>query len=437
MSDAQETMDSLSTTRRALLGQRQRATAVIAVSLLFHVCLFLLLSELWQDWQRHLIESRPKTVTIELNKVAPAPLKPQPKVKPRKAVEHHKRQTTAAQNRPAESQPAPRPKPKSEPKPKPEPKPEPKPKPKPRPKPKVEEKAKPEKRPPLPMDNANKVDLRGNELNGPETAKPVKGQTKVRKVVIPGQKREVRKPTPEKATQAGKTAEKKSTAARKAGKAPGKGNRQRAAKRGSPEKAAAHRLPARPSEHKHLITSNKGQRIAPGQSRPQSSTLSSAKKEGEQGKLGSLLEAAPDNGGGGPKIPAKALKHLKGMQALSDNSMKEVVVGEPFSEIEARRIRMVNLYLRRMKKQILKHWHVPANSTAAQSGVINIQLDPQGYLVDAYVYLPSGNVLLDSSALDAVRAVRRYAVPDSPEIVAEYYNNLRFAYRGGKDAKGP
>jgi len=31
--------------------------------------------------------------------------------------------------------------------------------------------------------------------------------------------------------------------------------------------------------------------------------------------------------------------------------------------------------------------------------------------------------------------VTHFAVPDSPQIVAEYYHNLRFSYRGGKAAK--
>jgi TonB family protein len=129
-------------------------------------------------------------------------------------------------------------------------------------------------------------------------------------------------------------------------------------------------------------------------------------------------------------IPGDALGGDSGIQALEDEEMDAIRGESPVSEIEERRIRMANEYLARMKRQIVTAWDQPDTANARHKGEIRFSVDSRGYLRTSRVHLPSGHEPLDESALRAVRAVERYRVPDSPSIVREYYQSLRFTYSG-------
>lgn len=141
-------------------------------------------------------------------------------------------------------------------------------------------------------------------------------------------------------------------------------------------------------------------------------------------------EVSPQDDSGAPSIPEDALGGNGGIQALEDEEMDAIRGESPVSEIEERRIRMANEYLARMKRQILAAWDQPDNTDARHKGEIRFSVDSRGYLRTSRVHLPSGHEALDESALRAVRAVERYRVPDSPSIVRQYYQSLRFTYSG-------
>ncbi|MFE8069574.1 hypothetical protein QQM79_00800 [Marinobacteraceae bacterium S3BR75-40.1] len=261
--------------------------------------------------------------------------------------------------------------------------PEPEPKPKPRPEPPVpeeEEPPEPEQEQHLPRDNADKVDLRGNRFDAPDRPEPIKGEETGK---LAG------KPQPE---------------------APSEGAAQ-PAKKTAPQ-VSDKPSPKEPAARQVISRDRPAIKQAPEARQPKANRM--------------LATAEPPQ----PSTPAIPKDQLPGLQALDDESLKEVQVGEPFSEIEARRIRMVNKYLEAMRKQVMARWHRPDSATPAQSGEIHLRLDDQGYLEEAWVYLPSGNALLDVSALDAVRAVPRFKVPESRAIAARYYRNLIFSYSG-------
>ena len=129
-----------------------------------------------------------------------------------------------------------------------------------------------------------------------------------------------------------------------------------------------------------------------------------------------------------PAISDEVLVALGNMELLDDDHLGAIEVKEPFSEIEAKRIRMVNRYLERMEKQIYDEWMKPEISNKQLSGVIKFSLSPSGYLHDVYIYLGSGDSTLDHSALEAVKRVKKFAVPESTLLAAKYYSNLRFQY---------
>jgi colicin import membrane protein len=128
------------------------------------------------------------------------------------------------------------------------------------------------------------------------------------------------------------------------------------------------------------------------------------------------------------EIPKEFMEKLGNIDLLDDSGLSTTRIEEPFSEIEARRIRLMNVYLEKMQKQVGQFWRRPAKEMPLAKGVIKFELDPDGYLTNAYIYRGSGNIDLDVSALDAVRSVARYAVPESRVVAARYYRYLSFHY---------
>jgi colicin import membrane protein len=133
-------------------------------------------------------------------------------------------------------------------------------------------------------------------------------------------------------------------------------------------------------------------------------------------------------------IPAEFLERMGNIDLLDDKRLSSTRIEEPFSEIEARRLRMINLYLERMQKQIAQYWHKPPKELPLLNGIIKFELDPGGYLEEATIHRSSGSADLDVSALDAVRSVARFAVPESREVAKRYYQRLYFYYSSRESA---
>ncbi|WP_197472235.1 MULTISPECIES: TonB C-terminal domain-containing protein [unclassified Oleiphilus] len=128
------------------------------------------------------------------------------------------------------------------------------------------------------------------------------------------------------------------------------------------------------------------------------------------------------------KIPPEFLGNLGNMELLEERDLGNAYVEDPFAEQESKEFKIVNRYLKRLNEQVYEYWVNPYQGTKLFEGVIKLELDASGYIVNAYIYKPSGHRLLDSSALDAIRAVPRYEVPDNPVITERHYTNLRFYY---------
>jgi len=113
---------------------------------------------------------------------------------------------------------------------------------------------------------------------------------------------------------------------------------------------------------------------------------------------------------------------------LADGQLSEVTVPQPFSDKKSDELKLVNKYIKRMNKQVMSYWINPYQGNQILMGIIKIELNAQGYLVNSYVYRESGDKILDISVLDAIRAVRKFKVPDNAIITERYYQNLKFHY---------
>lgn len=128
------------------------------------------------------------------------------------------------------------------------------------------------------------------------------------------------------------------------------------------------------------------------------------------------------------ETPGEGEQAQGNLNMLSDPQLREVGVEQPYSEQQSEELRLVNRILERMNQQVIQYWVNPYKGGHIYRGVIKVELDENGYLRDAYVYHPSGLVLLDISVLDAIRAVKRYEVPENKILAERYYSNLSFHY---------
>ncbi len=118
------------------------------------------------------------------------------------------------------------------------------------------------------------------------------------------------------------------------------------------------------------------------------------------------------------------------LNEVSDDELDNSLVKSPLTKAQEEKARWYNEVLKRIGEQVSYIWIKPEGASAHTRGVIQLKLDPQGYLLSSWVHLPSGNPDLDDSALRAIRGVIRYQIPSSPSLY-RYYKNLKFEYSGG------
>ncbi len=115
--------------------------------------------------------------------------------------------------------------------------------------------------------------------------------------------------------------------------------------------------------------------------------------------------------------------------ALDEGALDDSVVENPLNEQEEEKARWFNEVLKRISEQVEYIWIKPEGVSKHHWGKIKMDIDPQGYLLSAWVHLPSGSQELDNSALLAIRGVIRYKIPQSPKL-SRYYRHLIFEYSG-------
>lgn len=128
------------------------------------------------------------------------------------------------------------------------------------------------------------------------------------------------------------------------------------------------------------------------------------------------------------EIPDDFLKNIGNMRLLSDSSLRDAEVKQPFSKKKSQELELANRYLELMNKQVRQFWINPYKGGRLFQGIIKVELNVKGYLESAEVYRRSGHALLDISVLDAIRAVPRFAVPDDEVITNRYYRHMSFHY---------
>ncbi len=117
---------------------------------------------------------------------------------------------------------------------------------------------------------------------------------------------------------------------------------------------------------------------------------------------------------------------------LSDSELDDTLVESPLDQQQEALKKWYNEVYKRLTEQVMEVWVKPDDSDRRHRGVIRLEVDINGYLNRAWVHLPSGHRGLDQSALNAVRSIIRYQLPESPNM-ARYYLNMDLRYSGGDD----
>lgn len=111
-----------------------------------------------------------------------------------------------------------------------------------------------------------------------------------------------------------------------------------------------------------------------------------------------------------------------------DESNSEKKSKQVYSENQSDKLKMQNLYLKRMMKQITDNLIPPRKPVRPGRGAISLVLGNDGYLLDAKITKSSGDFTLDLSVLEAVKRVHRFEVPSSKIIANKYYTELIIRY---------
>ncbi len=118
--------------------------------------------------------------------------------------------------------------------------------------------------------------------------------------------------------------------------------------------------------------------------------------------------------------------HVNEGDAGNSSSKKHI------NKAQEEKARWYNETLRRISEQVAYIWVKPEGTSKYTRGVIKLKLDQQGYLLNSWIDIPSGNWELDASALNAVRGVIRYQIPSPYQGQRNYYySELSLNYRGG------
>ena len=86
-------------------------------------------------------------------------------------------------------------------------------------------------------------------------------------------------------------------------------------------------------------------------------------------------------------------------------------------------------YYELIRSQISVNWSRPASARNGMVVGIELHLLPNGELQDVFITQSSGDAGVDRSAEVAVRKVRKFQVPDDPQVFEKYFRVFSFGFR--------
>ena len=149
------------------------------------------------------------------------------------------------------------------------------------------------------------------------------------------------------------------------------------------------------------------------------------KKEAEEASKPEIKNKKPVVVNNEPKNKKQENKEPKPdkIESVSETKSKQV-----YSKNKSDKLKMQNLYLKRMMQQITDKLITPRKPVRKGRGTIAMVLDGEGYLVKTTITQSSGDFVLDLSVMEAIKRVHRYEVPDAIAVAEQYYTQLTIRY---------
>ena len=126
--------------------------------------------------------------------------------------------------------------------------------------------------------------------------------------------------------------------------------------------------------------------------------------------------------------PKNKKQEIKEPKPDKSESASETKSKQVYSESKSDKLKMKNLYLKRMMTQITDNLITPRKPVRKGRGTIALVLNGEGFLVKAIITKSSGDFVLDLSVMEAIKRVHRYEVPDSVAVAEQYYSQLTIRY---------
>ena len=89
----------------------------------------------------------------------------------------------------------------------------------------------------------------------------------------------------------------------------------------------------------------------------------------------------------------------------------------------------VQSYSQQIRSDIENKWSRPPSARNGMEVTLTIQLVPGGELIDVQVIKRSGNDAFDTSAVNAVRKVEKFEVPEDDKLFDKYFRKLTLPFR--------
>ncbi|MBV1959893.1 MAG: cell envelope integrity protein TolA [Pseudomonadales bacterium] len=89
----------------------------------------------------------------------------------------------------------------------------------------------------------------------------------------------------------------------------------------------------------------------------------------------------------------------------------------------------IQSYSQQIRSDIENKWSRPPSARNGMEVTLIIQLVPSGELIDVQVIKRSGNDAFDTSAVNAVRKVEKFEVPEDYELFDKYFRKLTLPFR--------
>ena len=112
------------------------------------------------------------------------------------------------------------------------------------------------------------------------------------------------------------------------------------------------------------------------------------------------------------------------LQALADSLAHE----ELKRKLELEQVQ-VQSYSQQIRSDIESKWSRPPSARNGMEVTLMIQLVPGGELIDVKIIKRSGNDAFDTSAVNAVRKVQTFNVPEEYELFDQYFRKLTLPFR--------